>query len=525
MRIAIFAALLLATCASAYRITISGSVPTYVHDGYRPQPHYRVGVFDAHSKTAKGMGNKQTPMITVNLKVDKMPVDANGTVIRYVEVFAYSVEAVELGVLSQVKDAHVCMRDGEKRVGGALFQNMTKYAHKFPIDLAMDGSRGSIRGSWPILYTGLYVISINACIHDTVGSGENNTLQRVLRYPTGPSGSIHGTIEVANPYGELPGQAVGFIPSYACLFLFSVIGVVAMMVGVWQIGAQRVLVYQWFIIATLCVTALAYMVMISYIGALNETNSEATGAYVFARLLLAGRSTLSRVAIFLAVIGFGITRRTLSKRVIAGIIAGSSLHFFFQIVQLIVAQSTGQKDSSQVTVIHMQEPVTQVSTVFIVLIEIAFGILIAVCLQRFFKKLSEKDAAKMRAYRQMTVVLAVYAVLCVIFGVYVLAAFGPGSFNVRYWEFWWLAVTMWDFLYIFVIYCMAAVWFPRKSSAYLEVANYADGANYDEPGRPGTQPSHAAPRVQYGGEEEFEMTGANDAHRGAADAADANHAI
>ena len=464
-----------------YRIEFKNSqLPVYHANEYRQKPFYQVGIFSRSSTPAKVGGfNGIYPTVSVNITAHNVPD-------QFLEVYVYNAPYIEEFILPSLdprrKPYHPCMDVGQQR-GVAKFPNASIEAYtldsgSFILQGVPDSNRSVF--IYERLYlqsTGLYIITLNSCKYKTRTVGVNHTAdgtedliyqERYLDVSRWQNVRIDGSISVKNPYGFLLGQQYGYLPAYICLFIWCLTYTVVYAFAMCRLGFRKALRYHWLLLATTGISTAVYFIFTVYFSVLNQYDKHQHGLYVFATVLVLARSTLTRVAAYLLVMGWSITVRTVPYEKKIFVVIGGIAHFLLYLANFIFTELTspgvGGYDKADL-------PIVAETTVSIVtfLFEVFVCCAIAYELRRTLARLRiSGEKVKLKMFRWTSYALLPYPFACLLW-----IAFSEKYIrqNERLWQAWWVNETIWDLFYVLVLAPILCIWFPSRRSLYYHVGS------------------------------------------------------
>jgi hypothetical protein len=265
---------------------------------------------------------------------------------------------------------------------------------------------------------------------------------------------------------------------------------------------MKVLAYQWLIMQMSLFCMIAYMFLVIYFGHLNETDINARGFFVFAEVFLIIRATYCRFAVFMVSWGYQVYKPTMPTKMIAGVFVGTFIYFIVNLAFLIASESSGNNSAADHAHIVMASEMgmAQGLQFGVFVMEVLTGIAIFWALRASMQE-TANDANRHRMFRQMGIVLTIYAIIGFIWFVYsTFAPWGAGTLNEANWESWWLNAAFWDLLFMLVLFGVSIIWFPSVATlshlstpgAYTDTTVYdgatAGGARIPMPGAGSFQP-------------------------------------
>lgn len=463
--------------ANAIKFSLSNSeLHHYRTNGYRPYPHYRVGIYSRVSAAARFAGRDRDAYIDVDVRVHNAP---HG----FVQLYAYRAEAIEWGdALGNRSGAHPCMDVGQEG-GAGITADMREDAFVvnavYPAGTAATDRAATamvMRGRISMRRTGLYIISLNACryvyvdehgtVHTTRPIGLNVT--RRLDLTRWHEVRLDGTIDAMNPYGGMPGQGYGYIPCYALFFVLCLVAAGVAGTMAWRVGHRRVMLCQWCVIALCVVSAIAYFFVLMYVGvAVNEHDDDGVGMYAFAEVLLEGREVFAYLVAFFIALGYGITRSfKASTRYFAGAVTVAAAHAVLRLARISVAARTGARSVDHATVARADTPVAQGALEIMVAALTALTILIiAIALRFTYANIATSDTKRLWLYRKVGAVFALHILASFIWWCFTTFAHrGAGTMEEARWQLWWLHTTLFDGFFVAALLALVVVLRPMADA-------------------------------------------------------------
>lgn len=511
LRIAVCCVLLVAA-VQAYTFRFDNAkLPPYSHEGYRPMPHFRIGIFDLQSAPAKATARALLPRVEFDFTL-------NGTDVG--QVFVYRVETTEWITFNANTTAHPCMDNGQSS-GVALEPRMQD---TFAQSGMPDGA-GRVRavGSYHVQTTGLYVVNVNTCrylwrslstgaVRDTPPlHGNTSDYQRFLD-PGNDRTTISGRILVMNPYGHLPGQAFGFLPGYSILWVVSICCMLALCIGFFRIGPRRLLPIHWCFFTAFILNLFAFLFIIAYLGGMNERDRDVTGVYIFAYLLSRVKDLMTRWVVFLVSCGYGFKVTSLRPWYWLGAGFYSVVFMIIGLATVIDNEMNGRRVTATAAITTLDTGRTSIALIVLDALLSVFALVVyGILVYRTLAKLKrEEDEPKRMPIIGTLICVMLYALS----GLIDLIATADNAMNhsstqERNWENWWMMGAWMDGSYTILMIPMLVVWYPKRDSVFLRASTYGDDGNYNgvahmadtEMGSPGparARPANAAEqRNQY----------------------------
>jgi hypothetical protein len=459
---------LVAWLAQAYRIDVTGPMASYDYIGYRPVPNYMVGMFSRTSALSYASGTQDTsPTVTIS-------VDISGTASASAQAFVYNADIVERIVWREVPGAHPCMDVGQSS-GVGITPNMSDNAFGVSAGMLMVGEPFyTIRERLYLKDTGLYIVAFNVCRYKNVTFQTANgtwLTRRQLDVTGWRDMRLTGFVDFENPFGFLPGQSYGFLPTYIALFVLSLLVLLIYSIMAFRVGRERMLRYQWVMLGLSALSVAAYFFLMTYYGHLNRTNVDSYGLFIAGSLLVILRNTVGALATFLMCYGWGVCYRSVGQAA-----AFSSLSIFvvrlganlceFLMSQTLFSVRTGVSGTSS-----SEDTTTawKVLRVLGILLDVVIAAACALALRRCMAALALQGMrSKMIIYRRTAISLAVGSLLALGWaGVMIHKSTAPlMTFGEAQWEVAWLPDAVWELLYFSIFSTIVMVWLPFTSSFY-----------------------------------------------------------
>jgi hypothetical protein len=495
----LLACVLLAQCASAWTFRMNNEwYPPYSHDGYRPMPHWRIGVWGPDSTPAKASPKHLQPSVSIDVVLRHTKRD-------YAQFFMYDIERVERNIYYGKDGVHPCM-DLNQSIGVA---EPNRLGNSTIVITAAAEPDGLIRFSAfkPISVTALYAFTFLTCRF--VWQDLNNlTAPPLTEEPANTTGykrildpgendmEIEGSVRVVNPYGDLPGQAYGYFPFYAIIFVVLMIMSLVLAVGIIVAGLQRIVAYHWAIMALSGMTSFVSIFFLAYVVEINDRNSDKSGVYIAAYFFQRVRDALARVLLGCFATGLGVERLRATKKE-KGL---GALYFFvyilFGVIAIFATEDNGRRVLAVASVVDLSPGPMSIAVIILDLTINLVIVVVAVVMGRKTWKRLEKGTARRRLYFATVIII----------GCYVAVAFLNSAANVIAgelhdrpyeinWEIWWFQTAFADLIFVFGLLALIVIWFPRNATLNITGTSFADESDYNGIRRESRAPgSPAVPR-------------------------------
>eukprot|EP01128_Nolandella_sp_AFSM9_P009518 TRINITY_DN611_c0_g1_i2.p1 TRINITY_DN611_c0_g1~~TRINITY_DN611_c0_g1_i2.p1 ORF type:complete len:529 (-),score=145.60 TRINITY_DN611_c0_g1_i2:113-1507(-) len=266
---------------------------------------------------------------------------------------------------------------------------------------------------------------------------------------------ITGVIEWKNPYGYLPGDIYGLYFSYWVFF------VCYLVLGIWYAVAlyrnrEEMMGLQKYVMAYIWVAFVETLIWGCDYDVYNKEGHIVDAVNVFGAFFTASRNTAIRLIVLMVCIGYSITKPTLRKLELVGIIIVSVCYFIADAtVQYVsVASAAGAFIDENLQIF--------VETILIIANAIFFTwIALALLFQmRALKSLNQKH--KWKLYKRFALLLVIAMVVAFI--AYV-AEFGITIAEKKdaLFQLWWLWQVVWDIIYLHSCVAIALIWRPQPN--------------------------------------------------------------
>lgn len=444
----------------------------YQPNEYRQLPYQLVGIHARDSMVARLSGHSDThPRIDIFI-------DAVGGPNREFQVFLYEAEFIEQYIIPSTRAvaASPCMDAGQSH-GVAFFDNMTDYAWRLNAGALMVGPSTdyalfSVRDRIYPLHTGLYIVTMNACRYKNLTVKDSVTgavrIERQLDVSGWESMNVNGKITVKNPYGYLPGQAYGYLPSYAVL-LFVAVGVCFVYsVFCFRVGTSRLLSYQWVMLGLTIISVVAYLLVLSYYSALNDRDEDKYPLFVTGKVLIIIRNTVGVFALLLMCYGVGVAVRAARPLSMGLMIVGVVLRLVLNLVEFGLFESatnlSGTTGMWGISSAQRSNLGWRTARVFGMVVDGLFGALAAYFLFYTINHLGRVGwKRRLALYRRTAATLLVGLVVACLWALIVYKiSDGPlGTFGEANWAYMWLPDMLYELMYFVTFSSLCMVWLPR----------------------------------------------------------------
>lgn len=472
---AVLCGVVLVTPANAIRFDLQGESMGH-YDPSRPSqfPEWRVGVFSEAAAEAKfAPGAHRAPYVDVDVTVASPPH-------YYVELFIYRFEAVQpypdwrpcnpVGQTFGAQLPPLVDRDNARRIVGVVTSraSSTPSADNTSTSATPAATAVRVAGRVNLTLTGLYVLHLNACRF--AGSSTQ------LDVNGWHAAIMTGVITVRNPYGGIPGQGYGYLPSILLCFVLQLVAVAVTWIVFYcsnpsgsrtSFRRRNIVGYHLGTTAMFVVAAVAYLALTIYFGHLNsvaERNS--IGLYRFALATTSLRNTVIRVLAFLFAVGHNIVAQR--QPYVAGLVAVAAVHACLGLITLWADSVAGVTSPAHAQILDGNpEPAIVINAMYVITAVIETGVVVAIAmaLRRTFRLIREQGSATAAAaaanntvsptaasqhfetrrrrlatlYRRFAVMFGVYVVLSglwwlgVVAGIFSFSRLEPAS-----WKLWWV---------------------------------------------------------------------------------------
>ena len=519
---AVVAALLCAP-AGAWTFTLDNMYyPPYSHDGYRPMPHWRIGVFDASSAPARFSAKDWSPEVELDVTLYRSRREVG-------YFFMYPINQVENDIYADSPDAHPCMYEGQQsgvanrgNIGASLILTANNDMGPAP-----DGSlNDKIRfvGTAPLLRTDLYAFTFLTC--QWLWRSKSNPSEVTYNSPPNASAytreldpgvdnmTANGFVTVRNPYGHLPGQAYGFVPWYAIIFTVLFFNTLVLTIRMICVGRFAIIPHQWGNIVMAALTLFVCIFFVAYVGEINETNEDKGSVYIAAYFFQRVRDALARIFAGLFVLGYGITRQSLRSVEKGVAVAFFFIYILFGIIHILATETTGRRVLGVAAIVRLDPGPMHIAVVILDLL--LNGVVVTALIVFGRRTLAEIEVKSTRRTLFLTTlaIIAIYA----IFGFLVASSkVISGELHDRpfehQWKAWWLAASVMDGAFAAGLLAFTILWFPREATTNLPDRSFTDQSEYGEGGRRGVPdraggsgfPPMGQQQVDYGDDGDNEM--------------------
>lgn len=461
VEMALVVAVLLTACGAVKVSIPPGPLSSYTLAGYRQLPYFAVGLYSKDSFLSHISGHTDLhPRIEVNL-------DASGGPAQYFQVFVYNADVIEGSVMPLHGAATPCMDAGQSR-GVAMFPEMEGFAFALNAGAVMVGpaaqySSFAVRERIFPQNSGLYVVTLNACRY------VNHTgARRSLVLDDWGSAHVSGTISFRNPFGYLPGQQYGFLPSYTVFLVLSLaVWSVALLFSL-RAGFRSLLQFQkvLFLVASLCV--LAYILLLAYYSRLNTEDEDLPFLFIGGKILVMLRNTFGAGVVMTLCIGSGIVAGSVSTAASFTVTLACCARLVLNIIEFGLYHESTSISGGMWGVASAQKPNLgwKITRAFGLAFDCFFGAIAALYLYTTIRRLGAAGMKRRHAlYRRTAAALLVGAVLGVAWAALVTnLSDGPlGSFGEAHWKIMWLPDVVFELLYFVTFSSVCMVWLPRKA--------------------------------------------------------------
>ena len=451
-----------------YRIDVSGPMSGYDYVGYRQMPHFMVGMFSRTSPLSYASGSQDvSPTVTISI-------DITGTAAASAQIYIYNADVIERAVWKDVPGAHPCMDLGQNS-GVGIAKNMSENAFGVAAGMLMVGEPFyTIREKLYLKDTGLYIVTFNVCRYKNVTFQTANgtwLTRRQLDVTGWRDMKLTGFVDFHNPFGFLPGQSYGFLPTYVTLFALSLIVLLIYSVMAFRVGRERMLRYQWVLLALAGLSVLAYLLLMSYFSNLNRSNTDSYGVFITGSLLLIVRNTVGALAMFLMCYGWGVCHRSVPPVPAFIALAGVVVRLGVNLCEFLMSQALFSVRTGIAGFSSSDNPAAawRVLRVTGIVLDLAIGVACAVALLRCIRTLSAQNMrAKLLLFKRTSIGLGIGAVLAAGWaGIMLHESTAPlMTFGEVQWEVAWVPDAVWELLYFSIFTTVLMIWLPQVSSYY-----------------------------------------------------------
>lgn len=284
----------------AYIWRMSGPMPSYQHRGFRLEPSNRVGMFASASAIPALNTHKPHVRVELDISCPQGLLCANKTF----QFVLYQLKMEDrMRHLARVHEipASPCMSLGQD-TGLALPQgrhfthlwaqrtlrfdpgNYSEYIKNKEIPVSR-----SIDWTFPVNETALYIASINAC-----SRGDDGTLFRDWDVFF----TLEGSVTFMNPWGQIPGQAMGYMPFYFALFVVST-ATLPVYGGLCVYHRHNTIKYHHILVALVATTVMESLLHAMFFHDYNTDGNAHGVLFYFAEMMSTARRVLSRVYLLL----------------------------------------------------------------------------------------------------------------------------------------------------------------------------------------------------------------------------------
>ena len=310
----------------------------------------------------------------------------------------------------------------------------------FHTDVVFEGNRTTAYAedeAVTIDATGMYHLWFTACDQRLAGVG------------------ITGLTAWKNPGGYLPGMMSYYLPFFGVMslaYLATAFGWLALSIAAWR----HILPLQHCISAAIALGAVEMAVWYYDYVNFNATGFRPYATTVAAVLIGAARKTLLRMLLLVVAMGFGVVRPTLGGLSAQVLVLGAA--YYCGTCVLDVLTNVG-------TIDDLTAPARMFLILPVACLDAAFIMWIFTALSRTLAQLqARRQAAKLGLYRSYTNLLAVSAVISVLWVGYEMFFKMSDSFNER-WRLDWVTGAFWHVLNLALVLGIAVLWAPTDTAA------------------------------------------------------------
>eukprot|EP00672_Neobodo_designis_P020009 CAMPEP_0174827598 /NCGR_PEP_ID=MMETSP1114-20130205/825_1 /TAXON_ID=312471 /ORGANISM="Neobodo designis, Strain CCAP 1951/1" /LENGTH=548 /DNA_ID=CAMNT_0016061267 /DNA_START=103 /DNA_END=1749 /DNA_ORIENTATION=+ len=484
----LIAAAVAASTAAAWTFTLDNMrYPPYSHDGYRPMPHWRIGVFDSQSGPARFSTKDWDPSVELDVTLHKARRP-------FGYFFMYPINQVEGGIYADSPQAHPCMYAGQQsgvanvnNIGASLILTAQNN-----MGLNPDGSdQDFIRfyGRAPIVRTDLYAFTFLTCRY--LWRNKQNPSEVIDYQPANESAytrefdpgaenvTASGTVTVRNPYGHLPGQAYGFVPWYAIIFVVLFFNTLTLTIRMICVGKFAIIPHQWANVGMSALTLFVCIFFVAYVGEINEKNEDKSSVYITGYFFQRVRDAFARVFAGLFVLGYGITRQSLKGTEKAVAVAFFFIYILFGIIHILATETSGRRVLGLASIVRLDPGPMHIAVVILDLLLNATVVVFLIVVARRTLAEMEVKSTRRTLFMVTLVIIAIYS----IFGFLVASAkVVSGELHDRpfehQWKAWWLAASIMDGAFTAGVVAFTFVWFPREATTNLPNRSFTDNSQY-----------------------------------------------